>query len=273
MAAKLTFLGTGGSMGIPVVSCRCAVCASPCSFNKRLRPSALLEIDKKRYLIDCGPDFRLQALAHSLMNLDGVILTHSHHDHCSGIDELRIFTFKRGSTLPCIMSDETYGDLLKRYYYIFDNTHIEHKYTTNFTPILTEGDRGSLLFEGLKISYFSYKQGGMKVNGFRFGNLAFLTDVKDYDDSIFEFLEGVDTLILSALRFTHSPLHLSVDEAIDFAKRVNAPRTWLTHIAHELEHEAGNAYLPANIRLAYDGLEIPFTPLWEHAHSSNQTIP
>ena len=100
----------------------------------------------------------------------------------------------------------------------------------------------------------------MRVNGLRLGDLAFLTDIKDFDDSVFDFARGVETLIISALRFTPSPLHLSVDEAVAFAKRVNAKQTWFTHIAHELEHESVNAYLPANIKLAYDGLQISFNP-------------
>ena len=257
-AGKLLFLGTGGSMGTPMVSCHCQVCSSNNPFNKRLRPSALLEFDGKRYLIDCGPDFRIQALTHKIEHLDGIILTHSHHDHCSGIDELRIFTFKRGVFLPCIMSSETYEELLKRFYYIFSTENIESKFTTNFSPVFLPGDSGDINFNGCKILYCSYKQGGMKVTGLRFGDLAFLTDVKDYDKSIFDFVSGVNTLVISALRFTPSPLHLNIDEAVDFAKRVDAHHTWFTHISHELDHDAGNAYLPANIRLAYDGLEISF---------------
>jgi phosphoribosyl 1,2-cyclic phosphate phosphodiesterase len=256
----LLFLGTGGSLGIPVVGCSCHVCQSPTPYNKRLRPSALLEVEGKRYLIDCGPDFRTQALTHHIDNLDGVFLTHSHHDHSCGIDDLRIFTFKRGVSLPCLMSPETYSDLLKRFYYIFDDKNIETKYTTNFSSIFLHGPEGAINFNGLKISYCSYYQGGMKVNGFRLGDMAFLTDVKNYDDTVFDFLSGVHTLVVSALRFTPSPLHLSMDEAIEFVKKSGAKEAWFTHIAHELEHEAGNAYLPPYIRLAHDGLRISFTP-------------
>lgn len=258
--ARLLFLGTGGSLGIPVVGCSCKVCSSDSPKNKRLRPSVILEMEGKRYLIDCGPDFRLQALTHHITSLDGLILTHAHHDHCSGIDELRIFTFKRGTSLPCIMSSETHEELLQRFAYIFAMENLETKYTTNFSPILLPGTAGAIDFNGWKIRYCSYEQGGMKVNGLRFGDMAFLTDVKNYDDSVFDFVQGVNTLIISALRFAPSALHLSVDEAVEFSKRVNARHTWLTHIAHELEHEAGNAYLPANIRLAYDSLEISFNP-------------
>lgn len=257
---RLLFLGTGSSLGVPVVGCHCHVCSSDSPFNKRLRPSALLEIGGKRYLIDCGPDFRLQALAHQINALDGVIFTHSHHDHCSGIDELRIYTFKRGVPLPCILSQPTCDELKKRYDYIFAPDTTGTKYTTNLSIVSLPGAEGSIDFQDLKIGYSTYEQGGMKVNGLRFGDLAFLTDIKDYDASIFDFVKGVKTLVITALRFTPSPLHLTVDDAIEFSQRVGPERTWLTHIAHELEHETVNAYLPANIRMAYDGLEIYFTP-------------
>lgn len=255
---NLLFLGTGGSMGIPVIGCSCDVCGSENPFNKRLRPSALLTMNGKQYLIDCGPDFRFQALTHNITHLDGVFLTHTHHDHCIGIDELRVFTFRRGYNLPCLMSEETDAELRMRFAYIFSTDNLETKYTTNFEPLLLKGKEGVVDLDGMKVRYCSYIQGGMKVNGLRFGNLAFLTDVKEFDDSIFEFLQGVDLLVLNALRYTPSPLHLTVDEAIEFSKRSGVKNAWFTHIAHELEHEATNAYLPANIRLAYDGLKISF---------------
>lgn len=256
---RLLFLGTGGSLGVPVVGCRCHVCRSELPYNKRLRPSALIEMGGKRFVIDCGPDFRSQALTHNIDTLDGIFLTHSHHDHCSGIDELRIFTFKRGSSLPCVMSVETYRDLQRRFHYIFSEEK-ESPYTSNFSPTLLCGSVGTVDILNWKVSYFSYEQGGMKVNGFRFGDLAFLTDVKHFSDTIFDFLAGIKILVLSALRFTPSPLHLSVDEAIAFAQKTTAKNVWLTHISHEMEHESGNSYLPSNIRLAYDGLSIRFNP-------------
>lgn len=258
---RLLFLGTGGSLGTPVVGCQCNVCTSGIPQNKRLRPSALLEMEGKRYLIDCGPDFRNQALQHNIYTLDGVFLTHAHHDHCSGIDELRIYTFKRGTSLPCIMSQDTYHHLLRRFDYIFAATNIETKYTTNFSPILLPSmNEGCIDFNGWKVGYSTYEQAGMNVNGFRFGDMAFLTDVKNFNDSLYDFVAGVNILIISALRFTPSPMHLSIDESVEFSKRIGAKETWFTHISHELDHLGANAYLPANIRLAYDGLEISFNP-------------
>ncbi|MBA3815090.1 MAG: MBL fold metallo-hydrolase [Parachlamydiaceae bacterium] len=243
-------------MGIPVIGCKCPVCQSEISFNKRLRPSALLMIDGKRILIDCGPDFREQALRYGLDQLDGIIITHAHNDHTAGFDELRIYSLRTHQAIPCLLSPDTLADLKRRFYYIFDEDSPYAALTAKFQLQLLESERAEVLFAGLDVRYFTYQQGGMNVNGFRFGNLAYVSDIRDYPTTIFEDLKGVETLVISALRFSSTPLHFSIDEAVDFSRRVGAKQTWLMHIAHELDHEKANAYLPADIRLAYDGLEI-----------------
>lgn len=256
--AHFVFLGTGGSMGIPVIGCGCPVCTSESSYNKRLRPSGLITIDGKKFLLDCGPDFRLQALRSHIDHLDGLLITHTHHDHIAGIDELRVYYMHSKKTLPCLMSKATLLDLKQRYPYVFDIENIQAKLTPRLDLHLLENDFGSVLFQDIPIRYATYEQAGMKVNGFRIGNLAYCSDLKTYTDEIFESLKGVDTLILSALRFDTSYFHLSIDEAIAFSRKVNARQTWLTHIAHDLDHTRTNEYLPPNIRMAYDGLEIVF---------------
>lgn len=256
---KFLFLGSGGSMGIPIIGCECPICTSDSSFNKRLRPSALITLGEKTVLVDCGPDFRLQALGYGIKTLDGVIITHAHQDHTGGIDDLRIYTFRRGGTpLPCLLSKSTLDDLKYRFYYIYKDAGDYQKLTTAFENIVLDGTEGNLNFLGMDIQYVTYEQGGMPVNGFRFGDLAYLTDIKNFDESIFKSLKNLKTLIISALRFIPSHLHLSVDEAVDFAHRVGAEQTYFTHIGHELEYEKTNAVLPANIQLAYDGLELTF---------------
>ncbi|MBA3603743.1 MAG: MBL fold metallo-hydrolase, partial [Parachlamydiaceae bacterium] len=247
-------------MGVPVVGCTCAICKSSNPHNVRLRPSAMIKISGRIYLIDCGPDFRGQALSHGIDNLDGLILTHAHHDHTAGLDELRIFNLRSHKSLPCLLSEETLRELKIRFYYIFEDCCNPEgiKVTTDLDLRLLAGDIGSVEFGGMKINYMSYQQGGMQVHGFRFGDLAYLTDIKNYDFKIFDSLVGVKTLIISALRYTPSPLHFTVDDAVEFAKRVGAKQTWLTHIAHELDHVKTNAYLPESIKLSYDGLELPF---------------
>lgn len=247
-------------MGIPVIGCSCNICKSSNPFNKRLRPSGLIKVNGKTILIDCGPDFRMQALTYQINELDALILTHAHHDHTAGLDEMRIFTLRSGKSLPCLLSLETLQELKIRFYYIFNDQYRDKgiKLTTDLALNCIEDRTGEVAFEGLNIRYMDYQQGGMQVNGFRFGNLAYVTDIKEYKEEIFETLVGVEILILSALRFTPSHLHFTVDDAIEFAQKVGAKQTWLTHIAHELEHDRTNAYLPDSIQLGYDGLELNF---------------
>lgn len=245
-------------MGIPVIGCHCPVCTSDSPYNKRYRPSALLKVDGKSIVIDCGQEFRLQALKYHIDNLDGVIFTHAHHDHSAGIDDLRAYYLHHKGSIPCLLSQETLKDLEIRYHYIFDGKLYPDKLASRLDLRLMEGQRGKIEFLGIPIQYMSFKQTGMKVNGLRIGSFAYVSDIKEYDDSIFEDLRGVETLVLSALRFTPSWMHLTVDEAVEFSRKLNPKMTYFTHIAHELDHEKTNAYLPSNIRMAYDGLVINF---------------
>lgn len=256
---SLIFLGTGGSMGVPVVGCYCKVCASTSPYNKRLRPSALIQCQSKNILIDAGPDFRIQALRERIDHLDGVIFTHAHHDHTAGIDDLRVFHRQNNRAIPCLVSQETADDLMVRYSYIFKKKNSPDCLVSKVDLHLMNGERGEISFVDFCIKYLTYMQAGMSVSGLRCGNLAFISDIKHYPDTIFEDLEGIDVLVLSALRFDKSPLHFSIDEAVEFSRQVNPKKTWLTHLAHEVSHEEANSYLPSNIRLAYDGLRISFT--------------
>jgi phosphoribosyl 1,2-cyclic phosphate phosphodiesterase len=255
---SLLFLGTGSSLGVPVVSCACAVCHSKNSQNKRYRSSALLTVGQKKILIDCGPDYRSQALKYEINFLDGLILTHSHYDHTSGIDELRVYSSPTANPLPCLLCNDTLKDLQRRFYYLFKSENESSRFKPKFDLKIIEDIRGDVEFLGLRILYTSYKQAGMRVNGFRFNNLAYISDIREFDESIYDDLKDLDVLIISALRFIPSPLHFSVDEAVTFINRCKAKKGWLMHISHEIEHFHVNAYLPENIRMAYDGLEISF---------------
>lgn len=244
-------------MGIPVIGCKCPVCTSQDPHNKRLRPSALIKTADKKILIDCGPDYRQQALKFGIDKLDGVILTHAHNDHTAGLDELRVYYMHTHRSLPVLLSKETAADIRARFAYIFHQDRF-YKLLPTFELHEFEGDLGELNFLGIPIAYTSYVQAQMTVHGFRIGNLAYVTDIRDYDEAIFQFLKGVDTLVLSALRLAPSPLHLTVEQAKEFALKSGVKNTWLTHLAHELDHDAINASLPRNVQLAYDGLEIQF---------------
>ncbi len=245
-------------MGTPVIGCTCAVCKSEELRNMRFRSSILCTINEQRILVDCGPDFKQQALKYDIDQIDGLIFTHAHNDHTAGIDELRVICLRSGTPIPCLLSTDTAKDLKIRFNYIFEEKEPYAGLIARFGMQEFERDRGEVVFQGIRIGYVSYRQLGMRVDGLRFGNLAYISDIKDYPDTIFEDLKGVKTLVLSALRFQSTKMHFSVDDAIAFAQKVGAEKTWLMHVSHELDYEKGNAYLPENIQIAYDGLQLDF---------------
>ena len=257
MKNKFIFLGTGGSMGIPVLGCHCPQCTSQNTKNKRLRSSALIHYQGKNYIIDAGPDFRQQAISNNVQKVDGLILTHNHHDHTAGIDELRAYNLWSRKPIPCLVSQETLKDLQTRFYYIFSQRN-EKNFVASFDSTVLPNERGFLNFAGLPLHYFTFYHMGQRVNGFRIGDLAYVCDINDYPETLKEDLKGVKTLIVSALRHTPSNMHFTVEEATDFSKKMAPERTYFTHISHELDHDKTNESLPKDIELAYDGMELEF---------------
>lgn len=258
MIGKFLFLGTSASAGVPIIGCKCSVCTSASLYNKRLRPSGLLKLKNQTILIDVGPDFRHQALKYGIDSPDGLILTHTHYDHIAGIDELRIFYVRTKKPFPCLLSQETLEELKKRYYYLFRPIKEAPTLSAQLEMTVLKDDLGKIDFLGVNFEYMSFFQGGMKVNGFRCGDFAYVSDIRDYNESIFDSLKGVKTLVLGALQEGVSPFHFSFDEAVAFARRVGAEKTRLTHITHTADHESVNRKLPPEIQLGYDGLEMEF---------------
>lgn len=253
-------------MGVPTLGCGCAVCTSADPRDRRLRPSALVrwtapEKDGGRervVVIDTGPDFREQALRNELSRVDAVFYTHSHADHILGLDDLRPLSFtvfREGGPIPLYVSETT-------------KTTLERIFEYTFSPDATYPNRARVRLVPLAERHAVYgvdfvrvqvMHGEMEIAGFRFGRTAYLTDVSSIPEASFALLEGLDDLVLSALRHKPHPNHATVEQAVEWARRVGAKRTWLTHIAHELGHEATNRALPAGIELAYDGLELAVT--------------
>jgi phosphoribosyl 1,2-cyclic phosphate phosphodiesterase len=256
MKMRFLFLGTGGSTGIPVIGCHCLTCSSPSSFNKRLRPSALIRTENKNFLIDVGPDFREQALKYGIERLDGLLLTHTHFDHIAGIDELRTYNFLQKSALPCLLSRATYDELKRRYYYLFEPRGGDSSLCASLDIHLIEKASGSVDFGGLPWRYVTYEQGSMVVTGFCVGKLAYISDIKRYTEDLFSQLKGIEILVLSAVKRDHSEMHLTLQEAIAFAGKVGAKKTWITHVGHDLEYEEINRMLPEGIKLSFDGQEF-----------------
>lgn len=245
-------------MGIPVIGCECDVCSSEIEYNKRLRTSALLKFNGQSILIDTTPDLRLQALEFNIERVDGVICTHMHYDHIAGIDDIRVFNYRTQRAIPYLIHQKSYTSFEKKYDYLLQPNREGITQKAQLELKIPQADRGELEFLGGAFRYFTYQQGGVDVMGFRFGSLAYVTDIKDYPETIFEDLQGTTTLVVSALRETESTVHFNIEEAIAFARRVGAERTYLIHMAHEIEHERVSAYLPEGVELAFDGMKIKF---------------
>ena len=264
MNATLTFLGTGTSMGVPTLGCECAVCTSADVHDRRLRPSVLLrwreaETELERaVVIDTGPDFREQALKEKLMHVDAVFYTHAHADHILGMDDLRPLSFiaaRRGGPIPLYADRETTAVLEQVFSYTFSP---QATYPTR-AKVELKPLRERNVVDGVEFVRIPLLHGEMPINGYRFGNAAYMTDVSAIPDSSFALLEGVEVLGLSALRHMPHPSHATLEQALKWAERIGAKQTWFTHIAHDLGHEETNRNLPANAQLAYDGLKVPVT--------------
>ncbi len=256
MQGKFVFLGTGSSPGVPVIACECGVCQSSSPYNKRLRSAGLVQVGSKNILIDVGPDFRAQALNFKIKHLNAVLLTHAHADHISGMDDLRAYYSLEKKKVLCFLSQDTFNEVKMRYRYLFEPPQPGKSFSAQIDFQLLPEDFGNLEFEGVSIEYFSYVQQDMKVTGFRFGNLAYVSDIREYTEKLIDAIQGVDILILSALRNVPTKMHFSIEEAIAFSKRVGAKKTYLTHTGHDLEYAATNALLPPDVRMSYDGLEL-----------------
>ena len=256
---KLTFLGTGTSQGVPVIGCRCEVCASQDARDRRLRTSAMVEVRGVRLVIDAGPDFRCQMLRTGVRHLDAILLTHGHKDHTGGLDDVRAFNFV--DYPPTIHRVHIYAAapaaaVVRK---DFDYAFVQNKYRGVPEIELHEIDPAKpFTAGGVEIVPVSgHHSARFTVTGFRIGGLAYLTDFKTIDDAEVDKLRGVEVLVVNALRFEPHDSHFCVDEALALIRRVAPREAYLTHMSHEIGlHAATDPALPAGVHLAYDNLQI-----------------
>ncbi|MDE6311107.1 MAG: MBL fold metallo-hydrolase [Muribaculaceae bacterium] len=255
---KLTFLGTGTSMGVPTISCRCRTCRSTDPRDKRLRCSALVELDSgKNILIDCGPDFRAQMLALDSPAIESVLVTHTHYDHLGGIDDLRPYCYVApDSHFPVYCRADVARDLRNRVPYCF----AEHPYrgVPTFTiHEIKEGDRFIPKGTDTEVLAIPVIHGTLHILGFRIGSLAYITDCSVLPEEAYPMLEDLDTLVINALRIKPHPTHMSLQESLATIERIKPARAFLTHISHDMGlHEEVSKLLPPNVKIAVDGMKI-----------------
>lgn len=256
-AIHITVLGSGTSSGVPTIGCHCAVCTSSDPRDNRLRPSIVVRYGGHTVIIDTTPDFRQQALRAKIERLDAIIYTHSHADHILGLDDVRPFNYRQRQSIPIYAAEETLAAIQRVFRYAFAQEPAE-----STVPKLDLNTLNGEPFElfGLTFTPVPLLHGRGKVYGFRFGSAAYLTDHSAIPEESKRKLRGLDVLFLDALRHRPHPTHSTVEQSVATVQELAPRRAYFTHICHDLPHQATEATLPANVHLAYDGLEIDVEP-------------
>ena len=251
---KVTFLGTGTSQGIPIIGCKCAVCKSANSKDKRLRTSALVSVDDKNILIDIGPDFREQMLRNEVSHLDAILVTHAHRDHVAGIDDIRPFNYYQKAPIDIYARDNAIVAIRRDYSYIFE----KHIYPGLPEANLVEvSGKASFDVDNINIMPIEVMHKDLPILGYRIGDLTYITDANYISDQELEKLKDTKVLVINALRIETHFSHFSLSEALQIVNRIKPERAYLTHMSHEMGfYNEVSRSLPQNVFLAYDGLEI-----------------
>lgn len=253
---KLEFLGTGTSTGVPVIGCDCAVCRSDDPHDTRLRASVLFRVGGTTLLVDTSPDLRYQALRSGFRRVDGLLVTHMHADHTAGIDELRRFNAMQQAWIPTWAPENAVKDLRERFAYAFRDDFPAFGFKPDLDLHTVEGTEP---FEvaGVTVQPVPVMHGTLPILGYRVGDIAYLTDVKTIPEESMPLLEGLDVLVLTALRQSQHPAHMTLEESLEMVERIGPKRAYLTHIGHDMGfHEEIEAGLPEHVHLAYDGLRV-----------------
>jgi len=257
MRATLTVLGSGTSMGVPTIGCDCRVCTSADPRDRRTRPSVMVQWDGHTVLIDTTPDFREQAIREGIRKIDAVLYTHGHADHILGLDDVRPLSFPRitgGGKIPLFASETTERILRGVFRYIFEG---DYKYG-GLAQVEIRSLNGPVELFGAKFTPLPVFHGDVLIEAYRFGSAAYLTDFSSIPDESLAQLQDLDILFLDALRHHPHPTHSTVQNSLELVKRLQPKRAFFTHISHDLPDAETNATLPANVRLAHDGLKLEF---------------
>jgi phosphoribosyl 1,2-cyclic phosphate phosphodiesterase len=250
---NITFLGTGTSQGVPVIGCSCEVCQSLDFRDQRLRASIHIAVEGQSFVVDTGPDFRMQMLREGIKKLDAVLFTHEHKDHTAGLDDIRPFNFYQQADIPIFGRLAVLEQLQREYAYIFN----DKKYPGVPQVACVEIDHNPFQINGIGITPIPVLHYKLPVLGFRIGDFSYITDANHIPEESLALLEGSEILVLNALQKEPHIAHFTLDQAIEQAQRIGAKKTYFTHISHRLgKHAAVEKELPEGIFLSYDGLKL-----------------
>jgi phosphoribosyl 1,2-cyclic phosphate phosphodiesterase len=250
---KITLLGTGTSLGIPMIACDCNVCRSSDPSDRRLRSSILLSSGSTKVVIDSGPDFRFQLLREEIRSLDAIVFTHEHRDHTAGLDDIRALNYMLGKRIPVYATDRVHAAIRSQFGYIFE----EHGYegAPQITPVRIKDEAFNI--GAITLIPIHVMHADMPVLGFRCGDFAYITDASMIPDESMKKLSGLKLLVLNALRKSPHSSHFSLTEALEIVRLLKPGKTYLTHISHMMgNHRQINSELPPGVELARDGLTL-----------------
>lgn len=256
MSVELTFLGTGTSQGIPVISCGCEVCTSSDPRDRRLRSSVLVRSGGTTLLVDCGPDFREQMLRENISHLDAILFTHNHKDHTGGLDDTRALEYSNGWNAEIYCEQNVLDTLKCEYDYVFSEKKYPGVPDWNIHLI----DENPFRIGDIEVIPIRGFHGKMPILGFRFGDIAYLTDFSSIPEREYEKLHGLEHLIINTVSYHKHHSHFCLGEALEEAGKIGAGKTWLTHLSHNLPpYGIFVKELPEGVEPAYDGLKITDT--------------
>jgi phosphoribosyl 1,2-cyclic phosphate phosphodiesterase len=260
-ALEFLFLGTGTSVGVPVIGCTCPVCTSADPRNRRTRSSVLVRTAQTAVLVDSGPDLREQALREGIAGIDAVLYTHSHLDHVAGFDDLRAFCWNRDTPLPLHATPACMETLRTMFGWAFSPENRRNRGYVQPAPRPIGGPFrvGEISFDPLPVAHARVETVGFLISAPGAPEIAYIPDVKSIPPATAARLAGVPVLVIDALRpAPPHPTHLTTAEAIAVAEQLGAGKTYFTHLGHENDHASMPTELPPNIHLAHDGLKLQF---------------
>lgn len=252
---KITFLGTGTSLGVPIIGCNCKVCRSTDKKDKRFRSSVFIETEGKNFIIDTGPDFRIQCLSNGVERVDAVFITHIHRDHLSGLDDIRPFCYQQKAFIPVYGTKITCERILKDFAYCFGENRYPGVPDITLKEITTE----PFEVQGVKVIPIPVMHGKMEVTAYRIHNFTYITDASFISEESIKKIAGTEYLVVNALRKEPHPSHFTLSEALALIEKIRPKHAYITHVGHGFGfYDEMQKTLPENVTLSYDGLKIEF---------------